>query len=89
MADVTHTMRDKLTTAQRAARLYRGLRGGNCLTARQIATLVGYKRVDSVHRFMLLLEREDPDLVRAATLDLITDRPVTIWRLRVSREYHG
>lgn len=74
---------------QRVARLYRRLRVGDRLTARQIASLVGYKRVDSAHRFMLALEREDTDLIRDATIDLRTDRPILVWYLRDDRESRG
>lgn len=80
---------DQPTPSQRTVRLYRRLRSGDRLTARQIAALVGFRRVDSVHRFMLCLEREDAALTRAAALDPATDRPVIVWFLRESCESRG
>lgn len=74
-------MEDEPTATQRVARLYRRLREVDSLTASQIAQVVGYRHARSVHRLMLLLEREDPELVRDAIIDPHSDRPVLVWYL--------
>lgn len=78
---------DQPTLSQRVARLYRHLRAGECLTARQITALLGYRDVSSTHRLMLTLEREDPNLVRDATFDLTSDRPIMVWYLQESCKF--
>ena len=80
---------DQPTPSQRTVRLYRRLRSGDHLTARQIAALIGFRRVDSVHRYMLCLEREDAELTRAAALDPDSDRPVVVWFLQTTRDSRG
>lgn len=74
------------SSGQRVARVYRRLRSGARLTARDIAALVGYGRLNSAYRLMLLLESEDADIIRDAAIDGETDKPILVWYLRQSSE---